>query len=82
MLFFLTACGTERVIEKPVIHEVVRTEWRNVPADLLERCEKQAITEGMTYGEAIEAWAKDRSAIDVCNGRLTAIGTLNEQGTD
>jgi hypothetical protein len=72
----LTACGTERVVEKPVIVEVVKTEWREVPADLTARCAKSEIPEAMTYGEALESWAKDRASIDACNGKLAGIESL------
>ncbi len=74
---FLTSCARERIVEKPVLHEVVRTEYRDVPADLTVPCEKSEIPDTMTYGEAIEAWAKDRSAVDRCNGKLAGIKSLS-----
>ena len=73
-------CGPTRVIEKPVIHEVIKTEWRNVPADLLAPCGKTEIMSDMTYGEAIEAWAQDRATVDACNGQIDAIRSLNADG--
>lgn len=72
------ACGTERIVERPVIHEIVKTEWREVPADLLSRCDKTIIEDGMTYGEALEMWAKDRASIDACNGKLAGIKSLGD----
>lgn len=65
-------------MEKPIIHEVVNVQWREIPADLTLPCPKQVIVAGMTYGEAIEAWSRDRTAIDTCNGRLAGIATLGE----
>lgn len=76
LLLFLTACGTERVVERPVIHEVVRTEWREVPIDLTASCDKQPIPDSMTYADVLESWAKDRSSLDRCNGKLTGIRSL------
>ena len=75
----LTACGTERVVEKPVVVEVVKTEWRAVPDDLTAPCAKTEIQVGMTYGEAIESWAKDRASIDACNGKLKGIRSLGQE---
>lgn len=74
----LTACGTERVVEKPVIVEVVKTEWRSIPADLTEQCPKVTIPDGLTFGQAIELWAEDRAAIDACNGKLAGIKSLGD----
>ena len=78
LTLFLTACANERIVEKPVIHEVVRTEYRDVPSDLVRKCEKTEIPETMTYGEALEGWAADRAQIDVCNGRLAGIESLGD----
>lgn len=73
------ACGTERIVEKPVVVEVPGpVQWREVPADLLLECVKSSIPDGLTYGEALEAWAEDRAQIDVCNGQLQAIGSLGQ----
>ena len=74
----LTACDRTRVVEKPVIHEVVRTEWREIPADLTTRCDKAQIPEQATYGKLIELWSEDRANIDVCNGKLAGIESLGE----
>lgn len=78
LTLFLTACASERIVEKPVIHEVVKTEYRDVPSDLTTRCKKTEIPETMTYGEALEGWAADRAQIDVCNGRLAGIESLGD----
>ena len=78
LLLCCVACGTERVIEKPVIHEVVRTEWREIPSDLTLPCPKAEIGPEMTYGAALEAWSEDRAAIDACNGKLAGIESLGE----
>lgn len=85
LLPFLTSCDRVRIVEKPVIHEVVKVEWRDVPADLTQPCDKAEIPPQMTYGEALEGWAKDRASIDACNGKLAGIESLgagDEQGTD
>jgi hypothetical protein len=76
LLLLLTACGTERVVERPVIHEVVRVEWREIPADLTARCPKSEIPDSLTFGQAVELWAEDRAAIEQCNGKLAGIESL------
>lgn len=73
----LSGCGSVRVVEKPVTVEVVRERMLPVPADLLVPCYVQPIPETLTYGEAIELWAKDRAATAECNGRLRAIQSLD-----
>ena len=75
----LTACGTERIVEKPVVHEVIKTEWRSIPGDLTTECVKATINSDMTYGEALSAWAQDRASLDVCNGKLNGIKRLTDQ---
>lgn len=76
LAFSLTACGTERIIEKPVPVEIVRIETMPVPDDLLRPGVKKDIPDGMTYGQAIESWAADRFTIDKLNGQLKAISVL------
>jgi len=74
---FVSGCGPTRVIEKPVIHTVTVTEFRNVPADLLTPCGKTIIMDIITYAEALEAWAADRATIDTCNGQIDGIRSLD-----
>lgn len=78
LLICLTACGTTKVVEKPVLVETVRTEFRAVPGDLLVIAHKTTIPETLTYGEAMLLWSADRAIIDVQNGQIEAIESLNE----
>lgn len=75
---WLTACGTERVIEKPVPVEVVRIERTLVPGEFLVLHPKTEIPEDLTYGDALQLWSEDRAIIDRQNGQLRAIQTLND----
>lgn len=77
-LAFLTACGTKRIEVVPEVVEVERIVTREVPADLVRKCAKAGIPDGMTHGEALEAWAEDRAQLDICNGRLAAIESLGQ----
>lgn len=73
------ACGTERVVEKPVLVEVPGpVEYVAVPADLLLRHIKTTIPATLTYGEALQLWAEDRAIIEKQNGQLAAIEVLND----
>ena len=78
-VLLLTACATERIVEKPVPVEVIRVEQTPVPDDLLILHAKTTIPDTLTYGEAIQLWAEDRALVDILNGQLIAIGKLNEQ---
>ena len=82
LLLFLTSCGSERVIEKPVIHEVVRIERIAVPSEHLVRHIKTTIPETISYGEAIQLWSEDRAIIEIQNGQLEAIEVLNDAVDD
>ncbi len=57
---FSTACVREVIIEKPVIQEVIVTEWRDVPADLLVKHNPATIPETATYSDALQLWSADR----------------------
>lgn len=82
LTIFLTACGTERVVEKPVVVEVPGpVEYVPVPGDLLIRHIKTTVPESLTYGEALQLWAEDRAIIDTQNGQLAAIEVLNNGDT-
>jgi len=82
LLTLLTACGTTKVVEKPVPVPVPGpTQYIDVPADLVKTGKKQSIPDSITYGEALELWVKDRAIIDTLNGQLLGIKSL-EQGTD
>lgn len=74
---FLTACTTERLVEVPVPVEIVRTETAAIPDDLTEPVEKAVVSESMTYGEALAAWADDRASVDVANAKLKAIRKIS-----
>ena len=76
---FLTACATERVIEKPVPVPVPGpTQYVEVPPDLVTTREKTFIPASITYGEALELWSLDRAAIDKLNGQLLGIKSLSQ----
>lgn len=75
-LLWLTACATERIVEKPVPVEIVKTEYVPIPTDLLRVEPKQVVPEQLTYGQAIELWAEDRASLEKVNGRLKAVGSL------
>ena len=82
LLLFLTACATDRVAEKPVVVHTTETKWREIPSDLTVEHPKQAIPADLTYGEALEAWSRDRASIDKLNGQLTGIKSLTEGDED
>lgn len=78
-LFLLTfsACSTERVITQPEVVEVVRVERVTIPPDLLVLHNPTTLPEALTYGEALQLWAEDRSIIKTLLGQLQAIESLN-----
>lgn len=78
LLILLAACGTERIVEKPVVVEVVKTEWREVPPDLLLECIKPEIPDGITWGELAVKLGEAIAEIETCNGQLRAIGSLGQ----
>jgi len=82
LLTLLTACGTTKIVEKPVPVPVPGpTQYIDVPAQLTLTRQKTPIPETITYGQALELWSKDRAIIDTLNGQLLGIKSL-EQGTD
>jgi hypothetical protein len=78
ILACLAACGTQKVVEKPVLVETVRVERVPVPADLLALHQPTTIPESMTYGEAMQLWSADRGIIHTLLGQIEAIRSLNE----
>ena len=81
LLILLTLCGCEtvRIVEKPVVVEVVKFKRVPVPAEHLVLHHKTTLPATLTYGEAIQLWAADRAIIDTQNGQLEAIGVLNDE---
>lgn len=76
----LSACGSVKVVEKPVPVEVVRTEYVPVPFQLVRPRQLQTVPDTMTYGDAMILWARDREALRNANAQLIAIGKLgNDQ---
>ena len=71
-------CATERIVEKPVPVNVVRTERVPVPSDMLVRHQKTTVPDSLTYGEAIQLWSEDRRIIDTLLGQIEAIEALND----
>lgn len=81
LLSLLTACGTEKVVEKPVPVRVEVVKWTPVPKDLTRQLPKQAIPDTLTYGQAIELWSRDRGSLDIVNARLRGIQELSSEDT-
>ena len=78
LLPFLIACAPTRVVTKPEVVTVTKTEWRPVPADLVTPENPSAIPNGVTYGDALALWAEDRKSLAIVNGRLAAIKSLGD----
>ena len=76
---FCSACGTTKIVEKPVPVEVIVVKYVPVPDSFLIRREKSTIPNNLTYGEAMQLWIEDRATLDVQNNQLLAIGTLDGQ---
>ncbi len=81
LLSLSTACSTtERVVLKPEIVEITKTEYVAVPDDLTTPIAKQDRPDGdLTYGDAIGLWVMDRATVDKLNGRLKAIDSLGTE---
>ena len=76
-MVLLAGCATERVVLVPEVVTVVETQWREIPGDLTRTQGKTTVPATLTYGEALEAWSRDRAAIDKLNGQLTGIRSLS-----
>ena len=71
------SCGTrEIVVEKPVPVEVTVVEYVPVPPELLQQRPQAAIPDGLTYGQALELWSRDRASLEAQNASLKAIAEL------
>lgn len=79
LTLFLTACGSTKVVEKPVPVYIDRVEYIDVPYDLTIRRNKTTLPDTITYGEALELWAVDRATIDTLNGQMEAVESLNKE---
>ena len=78
----LIACANETIVEVPVLVEVPVTQWREIPPELTRQQSKTTIPDALTYGEALEAWSRDRAAVDKLNGQLLGIKSLSREGSD
>ena len=78
LALFLTACATEKVVERPVVVHTTESKWREIPSDLTRTLPKQPIPQSLTYGEFIEVCSRDRATIDTLNGQLLGISSLSE----
>ncbi len=80
LLILSTACSTtERVVLKPEIVEITKTEYVAVPADLTTPIAKQARPDGdVTWGALAESLTEERATVDKLNGRLKAIESLGK----
>lgn len=79
-LLTLYGCESTRIVEKPVLVEVVKFERVPVPDKHLVIHNKTTLPDSLTYAEAIQLWAEDRAIVDKQNGQLEAIGVLNNEG--
>lgn len=79
IVLLLNACGTERVITRPVIHERQVACYVPVPLDFLEQPTLTSVPDDLTYGEALTLWAEDRAALLVAVARLRSIQALNQR---
>lgn len=78
LISWLAGCATERVVTKPEVVTVTRVETVGVPPDLTTEIPKTSISEGLSYGQALELWDRDRGIIDILNARLRAIRGLGD----
>lgn len=70
-------CSTDRIIDRPVPVEVVRTEYIPVSESLVTPIEPSVIPDKLTYGMALTLWAQDRRAIANLNKQLEEIRSLS-----
>ena len=70
------SCSAERIVDRPVPVEVVRTEYVPVPLSLTEPIAPATIPDNITYGTALTLWAQDRRALLDLNARLLEIRNL------
>ncbi len=82
LALFLTSCASERIVEKPVITEVVRVEYRPLPAELLMEHGKSTIPGELTFGDALKLWGYDRAAIDALNAQIASIRDVQNGSTE
>ncbi len=83
-------CGTtERLVQQPVPVRVEVPTPIQIPAELLIQREPTEIAlgdfegfSGVTYGDALILWARDRETIKTLNGQLQAIEDLNESAQE
>ena len=78
LLIFCQACAPTRVVTKPEVVTVTKTEWKPVPADLVKPENPAEIPNSVTYGDALALWAEDRRSLAIVNGRLKAIESLGD----
>ena len=78
MNLLFAGCASERIVDRPVPVEVVRTEYVPVPESLVTPIEPSAIPDKITYGMALTLWAQDRKTIANLNEQLRAIRSLKD----
>lgn len=77
LMIAFVGCANERVVEKrvPVViqgpPQIIK-----IDPELLQTCSKTDIPELVTYGDGLELWAIDRACLDIANGKLKAIESL------
>lgn len=72
----LFGCSAERIVDRPVPVEIVRTEYVPVPMELTKAVPPADIPDTITYGQALTLWAQDRKALLNANEQLMAIRKL------
>lgn len=80
LLTLSAACTAPKVITRT---EVVTRDvivYRDIPAHLTAPCEATYEPTGaVTYADVFVLWAKDRAALEACNGQLAGIESLNTE---
>jgi hypothetical protein len=78
LLSLLTACATERIVEKPVITEIETVRYIPIPPELLILRPTAAIPATITYGEALTLWSADRAIIAALLGQIEGIKVISD----
>ena len=72
LMLFLNGCTT-----KQYEYEAVKVPQVQIPVNLLNDCPLPAVPKMMTFGESVQLNFSLLSAIDICNGQLSAIRKIN-----
>lgn len=64
--------------DRQIQYEVVKTPTVPIPANLLVDCFIPTIKEDMTFGDSVQLNVALLSALDTCNGQLSAIREIEK----